>query len=322
MVFGAGLAAGLLGQIGDALGSHRLEQISDVVELGAAVRGALPAGALPAHVRPRGADGDARLARPVRRRERGRRRDLALGGRRTWPRSSRSPRRRSRAATSDASALWETRGAMVDTHCHLGICEPPDEELVAAAAAAGVTRMLTVGVDEAGSREAIAAAERFDSVWACVGRHPNNAGGFDDEDAAEIERLARHPRCAAVGETGLDFYRDRSEPADQRHAFKAHIGIARRVGKPLVIHVRDSATTSDGEALARDVRDPRRRGGRGDGDPALLLGAGLPGARGGRAGVVLLVRRQRHLPERRASCARRRGRFPTTCCWSRRTRRS
>ena len=138
---------------------------------------------------------------------------------------------------------------MVDTHCHLGICEPPDEELVAAAEAAGVARMLTVGIDEDGSRAAVEAAERFDSVWACVGRHPNNAGGFGDESAAEIERLARHRRCAAVGETGLDFYRDRSDPVDQRHAFEAHIRIARRVAKPLVIHVRDSATTSDGEAL-------------------------------------------------------------------------
>ena len=99
-------------------------------------------------------------------------------------------------------------------------------------------------------------------MWACVGRHPNGAGGFDDDAAAEIERLARHPRCAAVGETGLDFYRDRSEPADQRHAFKAQIAIARRVAKPLVIHVRDSATTSDGEALRRRSRSspPRRPG--------------------------------------------------------------
>lgn len=139
---------------------------------------------------------------------------------------------------------------MIDTHCHLGLCEPPDAELVDAAAAAGVRRMLTVGIDEAGSEEAITAAERHDAVFACVGRHPNGTTGFDDAAAARIEELASHPRVAAVGETGLDYYRDRAPKADQRHAFERHIAIARRLGKPLVIHVRDGGATTDGEALA------------------------------------------------------------------------
>jgi len=139
---------------------------------------------------------------------------------------------------------------VVDSHCHLGLCEPPDAELVAAARDAGVGRMLTVGIDEARSREAIAAAETYDEVFACVGRHPNGATGFGDSDAAEIEELAGHPRVAAVGETGLDYYRDRAPRADQHRAFRAHIEIARRVGKPLVIHVRDGGQTTDGEALA------------------------------------------------------------------------
>jgi TatD DNase family protein len=139
---------------------------------------------------------------------------------------------------------------VVDTHCHLGLCEPPDAELVAAAVDAGVRRMLTVGIDAAGSREAIAAAERHEEVLACVGRHPNGSTGFGDRDAGEIEELARHPRVAAVGETGLDYYRDRAPREDQHRAFRAHIEIARRVGKPLVIHVRDGGQTTDGEALA------------------------------------------------------------------------
>ncbi len=209
---------------------------------------------------------------------------------------------------------------MVDTHCHLGICEPPDEELVEAAAAAGVIRMLSVGVDEPGSREAIAAAERFDSVWACVGRHPNGASGFDDAAAAAIEELARHPRCAAVGETGLDFYRDRAAPADQRRAFLAQIAIARRVAKPLVVHLRDSAQTSDGQALAEafELLAAEAAG------VSVILhcfsGPARPGARGRRTRLVLLVRRQRHLSERGRAPRGRRARFPRSCSLSRPTR--
>ena len=139
---------------------------------------------------------------------------------------------------------------MVDTHCHLGLCEPPDAELVAAARDAGVRLLLTVGIDEAASREAIAAADAHEEVFACVGRHPNGARGFGDGDAAAIAELAAHPRVAAVGETGLDYYRDRAPRDDQRHAFRAHIEIARRVSKPLVIHVRDGGQTTDGEALS------------------------------------------------------------------------
>ena len=144
---------------------------------------------------------------------------------------------------------------MIDSHCHLGLCEPAAEQLVEQARAAGVTRMLTVGIDAEGSRNAIADAEAHPEVFACVGRHPNGTTGFDDEAAAEIEELARHPRVAAVGETGLDFYRDSASPEDQRHAFRAQIGVARRVGKPLVVHLRDSGQTSDGEAveLAFDI---------------------------------------------------------------------
>lgn len=139
---------------------------------------------------------------------------------------------------------------MVDTHCHLGLCEQPDAELVAAANAVGVRRMLTVGIDEAGGEEAIAAAEANEGVYAAVGRHPNGTAGFDDAAAARISELAADPRVAAVGETGLDFYRDRAPRDDQRHAFEAHIRIARRLAKPLVIHVRDGGTTTDGQALA------------------------------------------------------------------------
>ncbi|HEY2766742.1 MAG TPA: TatD family hydrolase [Solirubrobacteraceae bacterium] len=130
---------------------------------------------------------------------------------------------------------------MIDSHTHLDSCEPPNAELVAAAVRAGVKRILTVGMDGASCRTALAAAEAFPQVYAAVGRHPNNATGFDDADLAELRALAAHERCAAIGETGLDFYRDYAPRADQERAFAAQIQLAREVGKPLVIHTRAAA---------------------------------------------------------------------------------
>ena len=100
-------------------------------------------------------------------------------------------------------------------------------------------RILTVGMDGASCRSALTAAEAFPQVYAAIGRHPNNATGFDDADLAELRALAAHERCVAIGETGLDFYRDSAPPAaDQERAFAAQIQLAREVGKPLVIHTR------------------------------------------------------------------------------------
>jgi TatD DNase family protein len=139
---------------------------------------------------------------------------------------------------------------MIDSHTHLEMCEPPDAELVAEAEAAGVTRILTIGIDGASSRAALAAAEAFPQVRAAIGRHPNGAKGFDDADFAELQALAAHERCAAIGETGLDYYRDRAPAEDQRRAFEAHVDLAREVGKPLVIHTR--AAEDDTLAVLRE----------------------------------------------------------------------
>jgi TatD DNase family protein len=128
---------------------------------------------------------------------------------------------------------------MVDTHAHLSICDPPDAELVAAARQAGVRRILTVGIDEGSNGQAVSAAEAHEEVFACVGRHPNSAAGFDAAAAAGIEALAGHPRVRAIGETGLDYYRDRAPRVDQRRAFEAQIEIARAAALPLVIHLRE-----------------------------------------------------------------------------------
>lgn len=127
---------------------------------------------------------------------------------------------------------------MIDSHTHLDSCASPNAELVAAAEAAGVTRILTVGMDGASCRSALVAAETFPQVFAAIGRHPNLATGFDDAGLAEIEALAGHERCVAIGEAGLDFFRDRTPPADQQRAFEAQIELARTTGKPLIIHSR------------------------------------------------------------------------------------
>jgi TatD DNase family protein len=129
---------------------------------------------------------------------------------------------------------------MVDSHTHLSSCEPPDDELVADAIAAGVTRIVTIGTDAENSGIALAAAERFPEVYAAVGLHPNDATGFSDTDFAALARLAEHPRCVAIGETGLDYYREHAPHDDQARAFKAQIEIAREAGKPVMIHTRDA----------------------------------------------------------------------------------
>ena len=130
---------------------------------------------------------------------------------------------------------------MIDSHTHLDLCEPSNAELVAAAEQAGVTRILTVGIDGASCRAALAAAEDFPQVYAAIGRHPNSARGFDDADLAELRALAAHGRCLAIGETGLDFYRDYAPRSDQHRAFSAQIALAAELGKPLVIHTREAA---------------------------------------------------------------------------------
>ncbi|MDE3132472.1 MAG: TatD family hydrolase [Acidobacteriota bacterium] len=135
---------------------------------------------------------------------------------------------------------------MVDSHTHLSSCAQPDDELVAAALAAGVTRIVTIGTDAEDSAAALAAAERFPEVYAAVGHHPNEATGFGDADYAALERLARHPRCVAIGETGLDYYREHAPHVDQARAFRAQIELARAVAKPLVIHTREA----DADTLA------------------------------------------------------------------------
>jgi len=130
---------------------------------------------------------------------------------------------------------------VIDSHAHLDMCSRPDTDVVADARATGVERVLTVGIDGASCRAALAAAEAFPQLWVAIGRHPNSATGFDDADLAELRALAAHGRCVAIGETGLDYHRDHASRTDQMRAFVAQIELARDTGKPLVIHTRDAA---------------------------------------------------------------------------------
>jgi TatD DNase family protein len=127
---------------------------------------------------------------------------------------------------------------LIDSHTHLDSCGPPDAELVRAATAVGVRRILTIGMDGPSGRAALRAAEEHPEVFAAIGRHPNHTTGFDDATMAEVEQLAGHPRCVAIGETGLDDFRDYAPAADQERAFLALIELARASGRPLVIHTR------------------------------------------------------------------------------------
>ena len=151
---------------------------------------------------------------------------------------------------------------MVDTHAHLALCEPSEADLIGSAREAGVKRILTVGLGEDSNPGAAASAAASEEVFASVGRHPNSANGFDDATAAAIEELCSEPGVVAVGETGLDFYRDRSDPEDQRRAFAAQIGIAQRNGKALVVHLRDregseEAVSEAFETLEREAEGVR-----------------------------------------------------------------
>jgi TatD DNase family protein len=140
---------------------------------------------------------------------------------------------------------------VIDSHTHLDSTPGSDAEIVARAREAGVTRILTVGTGADSARAALAAAEAHDEVYAAVGHHPNSATGFADEQLEELRELATHPRCVAIGETGLDDFRDYAPRADQERAFAAQIGLARELEKPLVIHTR----AADDDTIATLARD-------------------------------------------------------------------
>lgn len=132
----------------------------------------------------------------------------------------------------------------VDAHTHLDACGCRDAADVTAAmdraAAVGVTRAVTVADDLASARWVVSAAHWDDRVVAAVALHPTRTATLTEADLTEIERLAADARVVAIGETGLDYYWDYSPPQAQQAAFRWHIDLAKRLGKPLMIHDRDA----------------------------------------------------------------------------------
>lgn len=143
----------------------------------------------------------------------------------------------------------EPLAPLIDAHTHLDACGARDAEGVRAivdrAAAVGVGAVVTIADDLGSARWVTRAAEWDRRVYAAVALHPTRAGALDDAARAEIERLVAHPRVVAVGETGLDLYwpgrlEGCAEPSVQREAFAWHIDLAKRCGKPLMIHNREA----------------------------------------------------------------------------------
>ena len=133
----------------------------------------------------------------------------------------------------------------LDSHTHLDMVQLPVPQVIAAARAAGIARIVTVGTDLASSRWSARCAAEHDGVYAAVAVHPNETASAAEEapaDAvlAEIGALAREPRVVAVGETGLDYYRDHAAPDVQRWWFRQHITMAKRAGRALMIHDREA----------------------------------------------------------------------------------
>jgi TatD DNase family protein len=136
---------------------------------------------------------------------------------------------------------------MIDTHAHLG---EDAAEVIARASEAGVSRIVVVATTLAGAHEALAFADAHDGVYACLGIHPHEAGGPEAKHVHQICALLGHPKAVAVGETGLDYFRDYAPPAAQQRLFESLLEVAHDTGKPVVIHTR----AADDDTLARLVR--------------------------------------------------------------------
>jgi TatD DNase family protein len=129
---------------------------------------------------------------------------------------------------------------LVDTHCHLHLLDQPAADAVAAARAEGVGRLVDVGVDLPSSRQAAANAARLAGVWAAAGVHPNAAASLDAAALGELRGLLTAPRVVAVGETGLDYYREGAPRPVPRAAFASHLRLGRELARAVVVHCRDA----------------------------------------------------------------------------------
>jgi len=136
---------------------------------------------------------------------------------------------------------------VTDTHAHLDACAQPADELVARALAAGVDRIVSVGSGLESCRETLAIAGRHDGVFAALGIHPHQAAEPDATRLDELRELLADERAVAIGETGLDFYRDYAPHDRQRELFERQLELAAELGKTVVVHTR---AASDATAAA------------------------------------------------------------------------
>jgi TatD DNase family protein len=143
---------------------------------------------------------------------------------------------------------------VIDAHTHVTSCKDDPAAVLGRAREAGVGRLITIGSSEREMAEAAALAEAHDDVWTTAGLHPHHAADWDDGVAAEIERRAASPRCVAIGETGLDWFRDRAPRDAQLAAFRGQLALARRLDLPVVIHCRDA--TDDCFAILAEEAPP------------------------------------------------------------------
>jgi TatD DNase family protein len=146
---------------------------------------------------------------------------------------------------------------LIDSHAHLDDrAFGKDRAAVIARAFAEDIGIVTIGSDLRSSREAVRLAERHRQIWAAVGAHPHGAKDVGEETLAEFERLAARAEVVAIGEIGLDYYRDLSPRDVQRRAFREQLELARRVGLPICLHNRES--TDDLLAILREAGDVHR----------------------------------------------------------------
>ncbi len=131
---------------------------------------------------------------------------------------------------------------LVDTHAHLDMpqFERDLEEVLARGRERGIAEIITIGTDISSIKKAIALVEKYHFIWAAVGIHPHDAKTFNKSSYLMLKELASHEKVVAIGEVGLDFYRNLSPHEKQLYAFKSQINLARELGKPLIIHCRDA----------------------------------------------------------------------------------
>jgi TatD DNase family protein len=129
---------------------------------------------------------------------------------------------------------------VTDTHAHLDACADPPDQVLERARAAGIERVIAVGSGLASCRTTLDLARRSDGVWAALGIHPHQAADEDANRLDDLRELLGDERAVAVGETGLDFYRDYAPREQQRDLFARELELAADLGKPIVVHTRDS----------------------------------------------------------------------------------